>query len=103
MTFLPVVLIGLAVLSGGLARLQGWTKLPAYIFDPAFWTLEGLKSTLPSNLTEASFISAPGMYQPLILGRGLPLAMDVFAIAAQIAALLCLGTMSLRRINASQP
>lgn len=38
MTFPPVVLIGLAVLSGGLARLQGWTKLPAYVFDPAFWT-----------------------------------------------------------------
>ena len=42
-----VALTGLAVLSGGLARLRGWTKLPAYVLDPAFWTLEGLKSTLP--------------------------------------------------------
>ena len=87
MTFLPVVLIALAVLSGGLARLQGWTKLPAYLFDPAFWTLEGLKGTLPSNLTEASFISAPGMYQPLIPGRGFPLTLDVVVMGAQLGAL----------------
>ncbi len=99
MTFLPVVLIGLAVLSGGLARLQGFIKLAACLLDPAFWALEGLKSTLPSNLTEASFISAPGTYQPLILGRAFPLAFDVFAIGVQIAALLCLGTLSLRRIS----
>ena len=97
MTFLPVVLIGLAVLSGGLARLQGWTKLPAYVFDPAFWTLEGLKSTLPSNLTEASFISAPGMYQPLILGRGLPLPLDILALTIQITGILLLGILALRR------
>jgi hypothetical protein len=97
MTFLPVVLIALAVLSGGLARPQGWTKLPAYLFDPAFWTLEGLKSTLPSNLTEASFISAPGMYQPLILGRGFPLALDILALTIQIAAILLLGILALRR------
>jgi len=102
MTFLPVVLIGLAVLSGGLARLRGLVKLPAYLLDPVFWALEGLKSTLPSNLTEASFISAPGMYQPLIVGRGFPLAVDVFAMGAQIAALLCLGTLSLRRISTSK-
>lgn len=97
MTFLPVVLIGLAVLSGGLARLQGWTKVPAYVFDPAFWTSEGLKSSLPSNLTEASFISAPGMYQPLILGRGFPLAFDILALTVQIAAILLVGIFALRR------
>jgi ABC-type multidrug transport system ATPase subunit len=97
MTFLPVVLIGLAVLSGGLARLQGWIKLAAYLFDPAFWTLEGLKSTLPSNLTEASFISAPGMYQPVILGRGLPLWLDISVLGLQIVALLWLGVMCLVR------
>jgi ABC-2 type transporter len=97
MTFLPVVLIGLAVLSGGLARLQGWTKLPAYLFDPAFWTLEGLKSTLASNLTEASFISASGMYQPLILGRGLPLPLDILALTIQITGILLLGILALRR------
>ena len=102
MTFLPVVLIGLAVLSGGLARLQGWIKLPAYLFDPAFWALEGLKSTLPSNLTEASFISAPGMYQPLILGRGSPFSLDVFVMACQIAALLSLGILSLHQISSSR-
>jgi ABC transport system ATP-binding/permease protein len=102
MTFLPVVLIGLAVLSGGLARLQGWIKLPAYLLDPAFWALEGLKSSLPSNLSEASFISAPGMYQPLILGRGLPFSLDVFVMAGQIAALLSLGILSLHRISSSQ-
>jgi ABC transport system ATP-binding/permease protein len=97
MTFLPVVLIGLAVLSGGLARLQGWIKLAAYLFDPAFWTLEGLKSTLPSNLIEASFISAPGMYQPLILGRGLPLWLDISLLGLQIVVLLWLGVMCLVR------
>jgi ABC-type multidrug transport system ATPase subunit len=100
MTFLPVVLIGLAVLSGGLARLQGWPKLPAYVFDPAFWTLEGLKSTLPSNLTEASFISAPGMYQPLILGRGFPLPVDILALTIQIAGILLLGILALHRTQA---
>ena len=100
MTFLPVVLIGLAVLSGGLARLQGWTKLPAYVFDPAFWTLEGLKSTLPSNLTEASFISAPGMYQPLILGRGFPLPVDILALTIQITGILLLGILALHRTQA---
>jgi ABC-type multidrug transport system ATPase subunit len=99
MTFLPVALIGLAVLSGGLARLQGWTKLPAYLFDPAFWTLEGLKSTLPSNLTEASFISAPGMYQPLILGRGFPFPVDILALSIQIIGILLLGVIALRRCS----
>ncbi len=99
MTFLPVVLIGLAVLSGGLARLQRWTKLPAYLFDPAFWTLEGLKSTLPSNLTEASFISAPGMYQPLILGRGFPFPVDISALSIQIIGILLLGVIALRRCS----
>jgi ABC transport system ATP-binding/permease protein len=102
MTFLPVVLIGLAVLSGGLARLRGWTKLPAYVFDPAFWTLEGLKSTLPSNLTEASFISAPGMYQPLILGRGLPLPLDILALTIQIIGILLLGIVALRRARSQR-
>ncbi len=97
MTFLPVVLIGLAVLSGGLARLRGWTKLPAYFLDPAFWTLEGLKTTLPSNLTEASFISAPGMYQPLILGRGLPLWLDVSLLGLQIIVFVWLGVTCLVR------
>jgi ABC-type multidrug transport system ATPase subunit len=97
MTFLPIVLIALAVLSGGLARLQGWIRVPAYLFNPAFWTFEGLKATLPSNLTEASFISAPGMYQPLILGRGLPLWLDAAALTIQIAALLFFGIALLRR------
>jgi hypothetical protein len=86
-------------LFGGLARLQGWTKLPAYLFDPAFWTLEGLKSTLPSNLTEASFISAPGMYQPLILGRGFPFAVDISALSIQIIGILLLGVIALRRCS----
>ena len=99
MTFLPVVLIGLAVLSGGLARPQGVVKATAYLFDPAFWALEGLKSTLPSNLTEASFISAPGMYQPLILGRGFPFPVDILALSIQIIGILLLGVIALRRCS----
>ncbi len=80
-----------------MALLARWTKLLAALLNPAFRTFEGMKATLPSNLIEASFISAPGMYQPPILGRGLPLWLDVFALAVQIAALLWIGVFSLRR------
>jgi len=36
------------------------------------------------------------MYQPPILGCGLPLWLDVFALAVRIAALLWIGVIALR-------
>jgi hypothetical protein len=56
-----------------------------------------MKATLPSNLIEASFISAPGTYQPPILGRGLPLLLDVSLLGLQIVALLWVGVTCLAR------
>jgi len=97
MTLLPIILIAQGVLSGGLARLTGLTKLLAGLFVSAYWGLTGLKSTLSSNLVEASFISSPGEYQPLILGRGAPLWLDAIALCLQTGALLYLTIVLLRR------
>jgi hypothetical protein len=37
------------------------------------------------------------MYQPLILGRGLPLPLDILALTIQITGILLLGILALRR------
>lgn len=96
MTILPVALIGLAVFSGGLARLVGPPLWVAWIGSPAYWTLDGLKSPLPSSFKNATYPGAPGTFQPPILGSGGPLALDVLALLLQGAVLLAVGYASLR-------
>ena len=97
MTFLPMVLIAQAVFSGGLARLTGISKLLAEVGASAYWALDGLKSTLPSALLEATYVSAPGEFQPPILGRGWPAWFDALALLVQTGALLWIGIGFLRR------
>lgn len=101
MTLLPIILIGQAVFSGGLARLAGFTKLLAKLCIPAFWGLNGLKATLSSNLVEATFVSSPGEYQPPVLGRGDPLWLDAFALCLHAVALLWLSSFFLRKTPTS--
>lgn len=101
MTLLPVILIGQAVFSGGLARLTGLVRVLAGIFVPAFWGLNGLQATLPSNLLEATFVSSPGEYQPPILGRGASLWLDLMALSLQAIALLGLALFCLKRTSTS--
>jgi ABC-type multidrug transport system ATPase subunit len=97
MTLLPVVLIGQAIFSGGLARLQGGTRLVGMALAPAYWTLDGLRATLASDLLNATYPGAPGHYQPPILGPGGPLPVDVLALACQSVALLAAAHLLLIR------
>ena len=96
MTLLPVALIGLAVFSGGLARLRGPALVAAEAASPAYWALDGLKAPLSASLGSATYPGAPGTYQPPILGRGGPLALDALALAAQASALLAGSYLALR-------
>jgi|GEM_PF-290322 len=90
MTALPIVLIAQGVLSGALARLEGIPLLVAELLAPAYWGISGLKTSLPSNLLEATFVSIPGEYQYAILGRG-PSVWAV-TIALILQSTLLLGT-----------
>ena len=88
MTILPVLLVGQAIFSGGLARLTGWARCLAMACVPAYWALDGLRSQLPTDLANATYPGAPGHYQPPILGPGGPLALDLSALAGQAVVLL---------------
>ena len=96
MTVLPVALIGLAVFSGGLARLDGPNLLAARLGSPAYWAVDGLKAPLGAGLRTATYPGAPGTFQPPILGPGGPLAVDLLALLAQTAALLGAAYVAVR-------
>jgi hypothetical protein len=97
MTLLPVALIGLAVFSGGLARLGGPALWAAWIGSPAYWAMDGLKALLGGGLRTATYPGAPGYYQPPILGTGGPLAVDLLALIAQTALMFGLAYLALKR------
>jgi len=97
MTFLPVLLIAQAVFSGGLARLTGVSRLVAELCASAFWALDGLKTTLPAKLLEATYVSSPGEFQHPIVGRGGPIVIDIFALVVQTAVLLLMCRFFLQR------
>jgi hypothetical protein len=99
MTILPVLLIGQAILSGGLAQLSGWMRHAARFFVSAWWGLDGMRGTFGSSLVHATYSGVPGQAQHPILGSGGPLPLDFSALGLQTAALLC-GTwclLALRR------
>jgi hypothetical protein len=91
MTILPVLLIAQAILSGGLARLAGPVKWAAMALAPAYWALEGLKTSLSTDLLSATYPGAPGYFQAPILGTGGPLLLDLIALAAHFIGLLAAG------------
>ena len=97
MTLLPVALIGLAVFSGGLARLSGASLWIATIGSPAYWSMDGLKAPLVASLRAATYPGAPGTYQPPILGSGGPLVWDLVALSVQSIVLLVLAFHCLRK------
>jgi hypothetical protein len=97
MTILPVLLIGQAIFSGGLARLTGWAQVAAMLIVPAYWSLDGLKAPLSSDLLNATYPGAPGHYQPPILGSGGPLALTVVILAAHTALFLLATLFLLKR------
>jgi ABC transport system ATP-binding/permease protein len=88
MTVLPVLLIAQAIFSSGLARLTGGVKVLAQLLVPAFWSLDGLKSQLSSDLLNARYPGAPGQPQPPILGADGPLVFDLLALIIQGALLV---------------
>ena len=96
MTVLPVALIGLAIFSGGLARLVGVSLWGARIGSPAYWSLEGLKDPVSSTIKNATYPGAPGTFQPPILGSGETLALDVIVLLLQAAVLLGVAYTGLR-------
>lgn len=97
MTILPVLLIGQAVFSGGLARLTGLVRSASMLGVPAYWALDGLKAQFSSDLTNATYPGAPGHYQPPILGTGGPVAVDVLILLLHATALLTAAFYAMRR------
>jgi len=87
MTMLPVILIGEAIISGGLAQLEGGMRLLAQVMNPAYWALDGLRATLSTELLVATYPGAPGTFQPPILGVSGPLSLDIVILIVQGAVL----------------
>lgn len=80
MTILPVVLIMQAIFSGGISMPEGIVKVISEATVPAYWALDGMRSTFSTCLTYATYPNAPGHFQPPILGRGGPLWLDLLAL-----------------------
>lgn len=94
MTVLPVILIGQAIFSGGLSRLEGLVCYFAQTFVTAYWSLDGIRSTFSSALKNATYPGAPGHFQPPILGPGGPVWFDLLAMLLQgILLLSCTYTV----------
>ncbi|HSP41304.1 MAG TPA: ABC transporter permease, partial [Luteolibacter sp.] len=86
MTLLPVLLIMQAIFSGGLAALDGVVGWFSRVFVSAWWSLDGLRSSFDASLTHATYPSAPGHFQPPVLGAGGPLWLDLGVLIAHGAA-----------------
>jgi len=97
MALLPIILIGEAVFSGGLARMTGLVKGAAMLFVSAYWSLAGLKATLPTRMVESTFSSAPGEYQPPILGGEGSLLRSSLAFLLHLAVLAALSITVLQQ------
>lgn len=90
MTILPVLLIMQAIFSGGMARPEGAVRVFCWIFVPAYWALDGLRATLDTTLTHATYPNAPGHFQPPILGTGGPLWMDLLLLVGHAGVFLAI-------------
>lgn len=97
MTLLPVLLIMQAIFSGGLARLDGVVEWFSRLLVSAYWSLDGLRSTFDATLTYATYPSAPGHFQPAILGKGGPLWLDLGILILHGTAWAALCLILLRR------
>ena len=95
MTVLPILLVAQAIFSGGLARMEGLTLWIAKTSVPAYWGLDGIKSSLPTDLNIATYAGAPGHFQAPILGLGGPLTLDLFALFAQCLAFQAIAYLTL--------
>lgn len=91
MTILPVVLIAQAVFSSGLARLETPLVWVSQAIIPAYWALDGLRTSFPSALTIATYPGPPGSFVPPVLGTGGPAVVVLVSLAAQGAASLALA------------
>jgi ABC-type multidrug transport system ATPase subunit len=91
MTVLPVVLIMQAIFSGGISRPEGVVELISQATVPAYWSLDGMRSTFSAGLTFATYPNAPGHFQPPILGVGGPLWLDLLALLLHGAAFCALA------------
>ena len=92
MTILPVILIMQAIFSGGITRPEGVVKWISQATVPAYWGLDGLRSTFSAGLTYATYPNAPGHFQPPILGTGGPLWLDVVALLI-LGGVICYVTL----------
>lgn len=98
MTILPVLLIGQAIFSGGLARLTGLVESVSMAIVPAYWALDGLKAQFSSELANATYPGAPGHFQPPILGHGGPVGVDILVLILQATAVLVFTYLAARRL-----
>ncbi len=90
MTLLPVVLIAQAVFSGGLARLEAPLVWVSQAIIPAYWALDGLRTSFPTALTIATYPGPPGSFMPPILGTGGSAVLVLTTLTAQGVAILAL-------------
>ncbi len=97
MTLLPVLLIMQAIFSGGLAALDGLVGWFSRVFVSAWWSLDGLRSSFDASLTHATYPSAPGHFQPPVLGTGGPLWLDLAVLIAHGAAWTAVCLFLLRK------
>jgi hypothetical protein len=97
MTILPVILIMQAIFSGGITRPEGAVKWISQATVPAYWGLDGLRSTFGAGLTYATYPNAPGHFQPPILGTGGPLWFDVAALVVLGGVISYLTLLALNR------
>jgi hypothetical protein len=96
MTVLPILLIAQAIFSGGLAQLTGFTKMFAQLTMPAYWALDGMRSTFHAEIRIATYPGAPGHYQPPILGQGGPFYFDLAVLSGLAIVFLVLAYIALR-------
>ncbi len=97
MTLLPIVLIGQAVFSSGLAHLKAPLIWFSKVLVPAFWGLDGLRASFPAALTTATYPGPPGGTMPAILGSGGPAVLVLTALTAQLATILILAAWWIHR------
>jgi hypothetical protein len=76
--------------------IGGLTKLFAQLTVPAYWALNGMRSTFHVEIRNATYPGAPGHYQPPILGHGGPFYFDLIVLSVLAVVFLALAYISLR-------
>jgi ABC-type multidrug transport system ATPase subunit len=83
-TILPIIVIALAVFSGGIVHLEKLNLVIGQMTAASYWGLEGLKNALKSDLLETEILGKP---QPIAKVFMMILMMTVFLIGSTMCVL----------------